>query len=253
MEKMVTSRLQWFLEKNNLLSKNQTGFRKNKSTTHHILRLQDYILKKLKNKESVLAVFIDFERAYDMLHVPTLLQKLQNIGITGHTLNWIESFLSNRTFQVKVGAELSDKYSQENGTPQGSIISPVLFLLMINDIPPGLGGVDMTLFADDSAIYVGHRNIKTSEQRIQSSLNEIHEWCDKNGFKISINKTTAVLFSYARSTPKINLKIGKKPIKLEKTAKFLGVIFDNKLTWNAHIKYIVEKCKRRINVTREEY
>jgi len=250
MEKMVTSRLQWFLEKNNLLSKNQTGFRKNKSTTHHILRLQDYILKKLKNKESVLAVFIDFERAYDMLHVPTLLQKLQNIGITGHTLNWIESFLSNRTFQVKVGAELSDKYSQENGTPQGSIISPVLFLLMINDIPPGLGGVDMTLFADDSAIYVGHRNIKTSEQRIQSSLNEIHEWCDKNGFKISINKTTAVLFSYARSTPKINLKIGKKPIKLEKTAKFLGVIFDNKLTWNAHIKYIVEKCKRRINVMR---
>lgn len=250
MEKMVTSRLQWFVEKNNLLSKNQTGFRKNKSTIHHILRLQDYILKKLKNKESVLAVFIDFERAYDMLHVPTLLHKLQNIGITGHTFNWIESFLSNRTFQVKVGAELSDKYRQENGTPQGSIISPLLFLLMINDIPPGLRGVDMTLFADDSAIYVGQRNIKILEEKIQSSLNAIHEWCDKNGFKISINKTTAVLFSYARSKPKINLKIGEKSIQLEKTAKFLGVVFDNKLTWNAHIKYIVEKCKRRLNLMR---
>lgn len=250
MEKMVTNRLQWFLERNNLLSKNQTGFRKNKSTVHHILRLHDYILKKLKNKESVLAVFIDFERAYDMLHVPTLLCKLQNIGITGHTFNWIRSFLSKRTFQVKVGAELSDKYIQENGTPQGSIISPVLFLLMINDIPPGLHGVDMTLFADDSAIYIGHRNIKTIKEKIQSSLNAIHEWCDKNGFKISINKTTAVLFSYARSKPKIDLKIGKKPIKLEKTAKFLGVVFDSKLTWNAHINYIVEKCKRRLNLMR---
>jgi len=185
-----------------------------------------------------------------MLHVPTLLHKLQNIGITGHTFNWIKSFLSNRTFQVKVGAELSYKYSQENGTPQGSIISPILFLMMINDIPPGLHGVDMTLFADDSAIYVGHRNIKILEKKIQSSLNAIHEWCDKNGFKISINKTTAVLFSYARSKPKINIKVGKKPIQLEKKAKFLGVVFDDKLTWNTHIKYIVEKCKRRLNLMR---
>src|ERR1043165_6804797 len=71
MEAMVNKRLQWFLEKNNLITKNQSGFRKYKSTIEQILKLQDTILKKLKNKVHVLAIFIDFERAYDMLHVPT--------------------------------------------------------------------------------------------------------------------------------------------------------------------------------------
>ena len=89
MERLVTNRLQWFVEKNNLLSNNQSGFRKNRSTIDQILKLHDNILKKLKNKENVLAVFIDFERAYDMLHVPTLLKKLLNMGITGKTYQWI--------------------------------------------------------------------------------------------------------------------------------------------------------------------
>ena len=83
MERLVTNILQWFVEKNNLLSNNQSGFRKNRSTVDQILKLNDNILKKLKNKENVLAVFIDFERAYDMLHVPTLLKKTFKYGNSG--------------------------------------------------------------------------------------------------------------------------------------------------------------------------
>src|SRR6218665_3256278 len=141
MEKLVTNSLQWFVEKNNLLSNSQLDFRKNRSTMDQILKLHDNIFKKLKNKENVLAVFIDFERAYDMLHVPTLLEKLLNMEIMGKTYHWIEKFLVYRTFQVKVGASLSETHSLENGTLQGSIISPILFLIMINDIPHGLDGV----------------------------------------------------------------------------------------------------------------
>src|SRR6218665_3770048 len=102
MERLVTNRLQWFVEENNLLSNNQSGFRKNRSTIDQILKLHDNILKKLKNKENVLAVFIDFDRAYDMLHVPTLLKKLLNVGITGKTYNWIGNFLSDRRFKVEI-------------------------------------------------------------------------------------------------------------------------------------------------------
>ena len=207
METMVTKRLQWFLEKNNLISKSQSGFRKHRCTSDQILKLQDTILKKLKNKEHVLAIFIDFERAYDMLHVPTLLKKIQNLGIVGNTYDWVENFLSHRSFQVKVGTELSDTFLQENGTPQGSVISPLLFLLMINDIPNGIDGVEMSLFADDSAIYVGHRNVKILKHKIQSSMNLINDWCNKNSFKISINKTTGVLFSKRNNLSKIDIKI----------------------------------------------
>ena len=76
------------------------------------------------------------------------------MGISGKTYNWIGNFLSDRRFKVKIGASFSETYPLENGTPQGSVISPLLFLIMINDIglPHGLDGVEMSLFADDSAI-----------------------------------------------------------------------------------------------------
>jgi len=75
---------------------------------------------------------------------------------------------------VKVGSELSDKLIQENGTPQGSVISPLSFLIMINDISSGVDGVDMSLFADYSAIYTGHRNVKLLLNKIQQSIDIIH-------------------------------------------------------------------------------
>jgi ribonuclease HI len=250
MEKMVANRLQWYLEKNNLITLNQSGFRKHKSTIDQILKLQDTILKKLKNKEQVLAIFIDFERAYDMLHVPTLLQKLQKLGIVGNVTNWIEKFLSKRTFQVKVGTELSEKLIQQNGTPQGSVISPLLFLIMINDIPSGPEGVNMSLFADDSAVYIGHRKTNTLIKKIQQSIEEINNWCNQNGFKISIAKTVGVLFTNKRYLPTIDIKIDNEIIKMENKAKFLGMIFDRKLSWKQHIEYIIEKCKKRLNLMR---
>src|ERR1700733_679094 len=251
MEKLVGNRLQWYLEKNNFITNNQSGFRKHKNTMDQILKLQDKILKSLKNKESVLAVFIDFERAYDMLHVPTLLRKLHKLGIYGNITKWIKNFISNRTFQVKVGTELFDKLLQENGTPQGSIISPLLFLLMINDITKGPDDVNLSLFADDSAVYLGNKSVKWLEIQIQKSLDAIEKWCNENGFKISIAKTTGVLFTRKMNQKfKINLKVGDKYIKMDNKAKFLGVIFDSKLNWNSHIEYIIEKCKKRLNLMR---
>lgn len=250
MEKMVTNRLQWYLEKNNIITKNQSGFRKYKNTLDQIFKLQDTILKRLKNKEHVLSVFIDFERAYDMLHVPTLLQKLQKLGIGGNIFNWISKFLSNRSFQVKVGTDLSNKLIQQNGTPQGSVISSLLFIIMINDIPTGPDGVNMSLFADDSAVYMGHNNIKILESKIQQSINIICNWCNKNGFKISISKTIGVLFTNKTKVPKINIKVNKQFIKMDNKVKFLGIIFDRKLNWQNHIQYIIEKCQKRLNLMR---
>jgi ribonucleases P/MRP protein subunit RPP40 len=141
---------------------------------------------------------------------------------------------------------LSKKLFQQNGTPQGSVISPLLFLIMINDIPSGPEGVEMSLFADDSAVYMGHRNIKHLVDNIQQSVNTIHNWCNENGFKISLNKTTAVLFTKKKHLPVININIDQNVIKMDNKAKFLGIIFDRKLTWKPHIEYIIERCKKKI-------
>ena len=88
-----------------------------------------------------MAVFIDFKSAFDMVWRKGLLLKLQKYGITGKIYNFIQSFLSGRTIQVRVGNELSNKHSLQNGTAQGSIISPLLFSIMINDLPEKFRGL----------------------------------------------------------------------------------------------------------------
>lgn len=250
MERMITNRLQWFVERKTLLTKDQAGFRKHRSTIDQVIRLQDKISKSLKNKRHVLGIFIDFEKAYDMIHVPTLMKKVQDLGVIGKMYNWIKDFLSERTFQVKIGAELSVHCLQENGTPQGSVISPLLFLIMINDIPRG-DGTEMSLFADDSALFAEGVNLKTLQVRAQRSLDQIHRWCDENGFKISTAKTTAVVFSNSRQRAgEVKLMIQGKKIEVNTTAKFLGVIFDCRMTWAPHIDYVITKCRKRLGLLR---
>jgi len=141
-----------------LLTNVQTGSRKEKITTNHIIRLQDAINKYNNNKGYSVAVFKDFRSAYDMAWHTGLLCKLKKMGINGKMFTYIKNFLSNRTIQVRVGNTLSGIHTLKNGTTQGSIISPILFLVMINDLPANKMKTDATLFADDSCLFTSGRN-----------------------------------------------------------------------------------------------
>jgi len=116
-----------------------------------------------------------------------LLRKLSGMGINGNAFANIEQFLTNRTMQVRVGSELSVTHSLENGTLQGLIISPLLFL-MINDLPNDITETESTLFADDSCLFKSGRNLDFILRKMQTSLNKLVEWCDLKGFKISMEK-----------------------------------------------------------------
>jgi len=106
-EKMIVRRLNWFLEYHNVLHISQSGFRQRCRTTDHLLRLHDAIHKSMANKINVLSVFIDIEKAYGMVNKEVLLPKLLSYGISGRMFHFIRSFLSNRTFQFRIGSTLS--------------------------------------------------------------------------------------------------------------------------------------------------
>jgi len=148
-----------------------------------------------------------------------------------------------------VGNALSERYLLDNGTAQGSIISPLLFLIMINDLPDTLQDIESSLFADDRCLFKSGRNLSHITKSIQNNLERISTWCDNWGFKISLDKTVAVVFSH-RTNTHIDLTINNQAVKIDNKAKFLGLVFDSKLNWNEHIKYLEEKCKKRLNLMR---
>jgi len=120
---------------------------------------------------------------------------------------------------------------------------------MINDFPESLN-IENMLFADDSAVFKSGKNLKFIVDQMQNHLTKIQQWCDEWGFKLSASKSVAVVFSLKKVPTNITdvLKIGTKCIKVEKTAKFLGVVFDNRLTWKPHIEYLNNKCKNRLQL-----
>lgn len=159
-ERTVTDHLVHCLVQRGYFAPHQTGFRLGRGTMDAVLGLDRDIKRALVNKEAVVAVFLDIERAYDMLWKEGLIIKLYDAGIQGRMLNWIREFLAGRIIQVKVGGLLSDIVDVDNGTPQGSIISPVLFNVMVNDMFDDVGeGFGRSLFADDRAVWKRGRNV----------------------------------------------------------------------------------------------
>ena len=127
LEAMVNHRLKQFLEKNRIISPNQAGFRNKRECLDQVARIENEV-RNINNKNyGVLAVFLDIEKAFDTACRPLILKILKESGIKGQMYNYIRAFLSNRTFRVKIGSELSEYRPLKNGVPQGAVLSPTLF------------------------------------------------------------------------------------------------------------------------------
>ncbi|MES9994020.1 MAG: reverse transcriptase domain-containing protein, partial [Candidatus Thiodiazotropha sp.] len=249
MERMINDRLVWFLESNNLISRNQAGFRKNHSTNDHLVRLETFIRDAFVKKEHVVAIFFDLEKAYDTTWKYGIMKDLHNIGLRGRLPNFISNFLSDRSFNVRIGSTLSDTFKQEQGVPQGSILSPTLFNIKINNIVKCVNDTDSSLYVDDFGIFYKSKNMENIEFRLQRCLNKVETWATENGFKFSKTKTQCVHFCQLRGLhPDPVLNIYGSPIPVVNEAKFLGLLFDKKLTFIPHIKALKAKCLKALDI-----
>ena len=247
---MINKRLVWYLESNDLISPIQSGFRSERSTNDHLIRLETFIRDAFVNREHVVSVFFDLEKAYDTTWRHGILKDLHDLGLKGRLPLFIQSFLEDRTMQVRVGSTLSDLYDQEQGVPQGSILSTTLFNIKINNIVNCLDTkTDGSLYVDDFGICYRSKNMRTIERHLQQSINRIEDWATNNGFKFSKSKTQCVHFCKLRrihNDPVLYLY--GSPIPVVEESKFLGVIFDRKLSFIPHIRYIKAKCLKALNL-----
>ena len=150
-ERMVNERLVWYLEKNGLLAKQQCGYRANRSTVDHLIRLETFIRGAFIQNQHLVAVFFVLQKAYDTTWKHGILKDLHDMGLRGNLPIFIGNILSDRTFQVHLGTILSDKvFHQEEGVPQGAILSTTLFNVKINNIVKQVDpGVECSLYVDD--------------------------------------------------------------------------------------------------------
>ena len=131
------------------------------------------------------------------------------------------------------------------------MLSPILFIIVINVLAKSSNGVKLALCADDSSILKSGSKLPALSRDVHRYLTETAKFFEEWGFKIAINKTVAILFSRSKHIlTDVILKINDVTIKFEKTATFFGVIFDQGLAWAAHIDYIIERCKVRLNLMR---
>ena len=250
-ERMVNERLIWYLEKNKLINKNQCGFRANRSTMDHLVRMESFIRNAFINQEHLVAVFFDLQKAYDTTWKYGIMKDMHKLGLRGCLPIFIQNFLDDRSFQILFGCTLSDVFQQEEGVPQGAILSTTLFSIKINNITQALAsGTECSLYVDDFVIIYRSKSVIEIERKLQMTINKLQDWTLQNGFTISQSKTVAMHFWQRKWQPDHELKIGSTPIKFVKEAKFLGLIWDSKLSFLPHIMYIKNKCKKALNLLR---
>ena len=225
-------------------------FQETKSTIDHFVRLESFIRDGFLNKQEVVSIFFDLEKAYDTTWKYGILKDLHEAGLRGRMPVFISKFLENRNFRVRLGSTLSDPFEQEMGVPQGSILSITLFSLKINSLAKVLSkDVEGSLYVDDFLMSYRAKTTKASERQLQGYLHKIEKWCIENGFKFSQSQTVCVHFHKKRGILAVpDLSLNGEKIKVVKETRFLGAIFDQKLSFIPHLKALKTKCLKALDI-----
>ncbi|GFX25563.1 probable RNA-directed DNA polymerase from transposon X-element [Trichonephila clavipes] len=250
MERMVSARLMFHLESHNLLSPLQSGFRKSRSTTDNLLRLETSIREAFVKKQYNISVFFDIKKAYDMSWRYGILRDLYAMDIRGNLPVFIKNFLNHRSFQVRLLSFYSNIFIQEQGVPQGSVLSVLLFIIKINSITHHINqGIQCSLYVDDVQISYSSKFLNVAQRHIQTTINNFTKWAEQNGFDFSTEKTVSVVFTRKRGVfPNPELFIGRSIIQVVNEVKFLGLIFDQSLRFHRHLKDLKIRSANALNI-----
>ena len=248
-ESVIYSQLYEYFNDNNLMSEQQYGFRAQHSTELASVKLVDHIIKQMDNRyetKTLVAIFCDLSKAFDCLKFDIFLSKLEYYGVDGTPLALIKSYLNNRYQYVQFENCKSDLLEVKTGIPQGSILGPLFFSVLINDIVNSSNKLSFLMYADDTTIYFNLEDFPAlnREQEINKELEKLNTWFQLNKLTLNVEKTKCIFFHKRRAVPPINISMNNIPIDIVPHFKYLGIILDTHLSWKTHVAMVTGKLSK---------
>lgn len=232
-ERLLLKRLLPIIEKKNIIPDHQFGFRHKHGTPEQCHRIINVLTDTFETKKYCSAVFLDIYQAFDKVWHTGLLYKLKNILPAPFYL-FFKSYLSSRSFYVKVNDDFSNILQIKAGIPQGSVLGPVLYTIFTSDMPT-VGDITVATYADDTAFLYSNESPTEASRIIQIQLNSVQHWLTKWNIKVNTQKSKHVTFTLRRDNcPSVFLNGTELPSATE--VNYLGLHLDRRLTWKEHIK-----------------
>ena len=250
LESIVKFRLSCHFDNKNIISKTQSGFRHRRQAIEQVALLEtDIRTCKMQRGQGVIAIFLDLEKAFDIMDRDRLLQQMIEVGIEGNMLAYIKDFLSDRFFRVKVGNSLSEERVLENGSPQGAVLSPILFQIAVNNLSKVQRHKNTKVgqYCDDSSAWraVGYReSLGGAIYSFSEDCTNLVRHLKEVGLKVNTSKTQAIFFGNGELT----LNIDGTLVKTQNEVTYLGVVLDKHLTYKTHIGNVCKKARKSLNL-----
>ena len=243
LERIIRKQVSSFIDKKGCLNSTQHGFRSGRSCLSALLSVFDDIMHMLEDGGSVDMVYLDFSKAFDKVDHGILLHKLKALGITGHLGIWFFNFLTRRSHFVRLPGAISGDSPVLSGVPQGTVLGPLLFLIMLADINKDISESNLISFADDTRIYSKINDV-TDCGTLQQDLNHVYDWASINNMFFNAHKFYYVSFCPNKYSSLSNVYINPEYNIISPSSNVLdlGVYISSNCTFDFHVASVYKRC-----------